>query len=104
MLSNANSTGPEIQREREERVERLVEVYGHQQQDYGKDNTIANLQRTQKALDAIDQQNWAEACQAMLDYDLLAIRTGALPLGQRELKAGDEEGLQQRLRQAHDLL
>ena len=63
----------EIQRSEQERVDRLVEVYGcHEQQDLREATQRISKrlgpQRTQKALDAIDQQNWAEACQAMLDY------------------------------------
>ncbi len=63
----------EIQRSDQERVDRLVQVYGcHEQQDLREATERIRKrlgpQRTQIALEAIDQKNWAVACQAMLDY------------------------------------
>ncbi len=63
----------EICRPLEERLERLVEVYGHQGQEPLRQATarIARRlgpQRTALALAAIDAQDWAEACRQMLDY------------------------------------
>ena len=63
----------EIQRPMEERVERLVAVYGALGQQPLREATerIARRlgpQRTALALGAIDQGDWAEACRQMLDY------------------------------------
>ncbi|MCX5938575.1 MAG: tRNA 2-selenouridine(34) synthase MnmH [Cyanobium sp. LacPavin_0920_WC12_MAG_62_9] len=63
----------EIQRPMEERVERLVAVYGELGQQSLREATerIARRlgpQRTALALAAIDQGDWAEACRQMLDY------------------------------------
>ena len=63
----------EIQRPMDERVERLVAVYGALGQQPLREATerIARRlgpQRTALALGAIDQSDWAEACRQMLDY------------------------------------
>jgi tRNA 2-selenouridine synthase len=63
----------EIQRPMDERVERLVAVYGALGQQPLREATerIARRlgpQRTALALSAIDHSNWAEACRQMLDY------------------------------------
>jgi tRNA 2-selenouridine synthase len=63
----------EICRPLEERVERLVAVYGHQGQEPLRQATerIARRlgpQRTAAALEAIDQGDWAAACRQMLEY------------------------------------
>ncbi len=63
----------ELQRPLEERVERLVVVYGDQGQEALREATsrIARRlgpQRTATALEAIERSDWAEACRQMLDY------------------------------------
>jgi tRNA 2-selenouridine synthase len=63
----------EIQRSLEERVEQLVGVYGQQGSEALADatNRISRRlgpQRTQQALEAIAEQDWATACRATLDY------------------------------------
>ncbi len=63
----------EIQRPVEERVERLVAVYGALGQQPLREATERisrrlGPQRTALALAAIDQGDWAEACRQMLDY------------------------------------
>ncbi len=63
----------EIQRPLDERVARLVEVYGALGQQPLREATerIARRlgpQRTALALAAIDQSDWAEACRQLLDY------------------------------------
>ena len=63
----------EICRPLEERLQRLVEVYGHQGQEPLRQATarIARRlgpQRTALALEAINAGDWAEACRQMLDY------------------------------------
>jgi len=63
----------EIQRPMDERVERLVAIYGALGQQPLREATerIARRlgpQRTGLALGAIDQSDWAEACRQMLDY------------------------------------
>ena len=63
----------EICRPLEERLDRLVAVYGHQGQEQLRQATerIAKRlgpQRTAAALEAIAAENWAEACRQMLDY------------------------------------
>ena len=63
----------EIQRPMEERLERLVAVYGELGQQPLREATerIARRlgpQRTALALGAIDQSDWPEACRQMLDY------------------------------------
>ena len=63
----------EIRRNLEERVAQLVTVYGSQ----GREPLLAATerisrrlgpQRTKEAIDAIQEQDWARACRAMLDY------------------------------------
>ncbi|MEB3184875.1 MAG: tRNA 2-selenouridine(34) synthase MnmH [Cyanobacteriota bacterium] len=63
----------EINRPLQERVERLVAVYGHQGQEGLRQATerIARRlgpQRTRAALEAIAAHDWATACRQMLDY------------------------------------
>ena len=63
----------EIQRSLEERVQQLVNVYGHQGGEALAEATERisrrlGPQRTQQALDAIRREDWAEACRATLDY------------------------------------
>ena len=63
----------EISRPLEERLERLVAVYGHQGKDQLREATerIARRlgpQRTALALEAIELEDWAGACRQMLDY------------------------------------
>ena len=63
----------EIARPLEERLERLVAVYGHQGKDQLRAATerIARRlgpQRTALALKAIELEDWAGACRQMLDY------------------------------------
>ena len=63
----------EIQRSLEERVEQLVGVYGQQGSEALAEaiNRISRRlgpQRTQQALEAIAEQDWATACRATLDY------------------------------------
>lgn len=63
----------EISRPLEERLQRLVAVYGHQGQEPLRQATerIARRlgpQRTSAALEAIATENWSEACRQMLDY------------------------------------
>ena len=63
----------EIQRSLEERVQQLVNVYGHQGGEALAEATERisrrlGPQRTQQALDAIRHEDWAEACRATLDY------------------------------------
>ncbi len=63
----------EICRPLEERLERLVQVYGHQGQEPLRQATarIARRlgpQRTARALEAIHAEDWAEACRQMRDY------------------------------------
>lgn len=63
----------EIARPIEERLERLVAVYGHQGKDQLRQATerIARRlgpQRTTLALEAIELEDWAGACRQMLDY------------------------------------
>jgi tRNA 2-selenouridine synthase len=63
----------EIQRSLEERVEQLVGVYGQQGAEALAEatNRISRRlgpQRTQQALEAIAEQDWATACRATLDY------------------------------------
>lgn len=63
----------EIQRAMAERVEQLVAVYGNQGQEFlslATERIARRLgpQRTALALEAIAAQDWAAACQQMLDY------------------------------------
>ncbi len=63
----------EITRSLEERLQRLVAVYGHQGQDPLRQATerIARRlgpQRTAAALEAIAAEDWTGACRQMLDY------------------------------------
>ena len=63
----------EIQRSLKERVEQLVGVYGQQGSEALAEaiNRISRRlgpQRTQQALEAIAEQDWATACRATLDY------------------------------------
>ena len=63
----------EIQRNLDERVKQLVQVYGHQGGELLADATQRisrrlGPQRTAEALKAIEQSDWSQACRAMLDY------------------------------------
>ena len=63
----------EIKRSQEERVANLVRVYGNQQKELLIEATLRikkrlGPQRTKKAIEAINQKNWSEACRTMLDY------------------------------------
>lgn len=63
----------EIRRSEQERVDRLVAVYGVHDATALRDATERiqrrlGPQRTREALEAIDQQRWADACRAMLAY------------------------------------
>ena len=63
----------EIQRDLNERVEQLVQVYGHQGASALAEATQRisrrlGPQRTKEALEAIDRKDWASACRATLDY------------------------------------
>ena len=63
----------EIQRNLDERVKQLVQVYGHQGGELLADATQRisrrlGPQRTAEALKAIEQRGWSQACRAMLDY------------------------------------
>ena len=63
----------EIQRSPHERVQQLVGVYGQQGQQALAEATSRisrrlGPQRTAQALEAIADQDWATACEAMLDY------------------------------------
>ena len=63
----------EIQRSLDERVDQLVQVYGHQGQTALADATERisrrlGPQRTKEALEAIKREDWASACRATLDY------------------------------------
>ena len=63
----------EIQRTSDERVQRLVGVYGQQGQQALAEATERisrrlGPQRTAQALSAIENQDWTTACEAMLDY------------------------------------
>ncbi len=60
-------------RSKEERISRLVEVYGDQDGQDLKEATLRitrrlGPQRTAKALEAISQKEWRNACNAILDY------------------------------------
>ena len=63
----------EIQRDLNERVEQLVQVYGHQggaalAEATQRISRRLGPQRTKEALDAIAREDWAGACRATLDY------------------------------------
>ena len=63
----------EICRPMQERLDRLVAVYGHQGQEPLREATERigrrlGPQRTAAALEAIACENWSEACRQMLDY------------------------------------
>ena len=63
----------EIIKSDKERVDNLVKTYSENSQEELKDsvNRISKRlgpQRAKKALDAIENKEWAEACKAMLDY------------------------------------
>ncbi|AII49597.1 tRNA 2-selenouridine synthase [Synechococcus sp. KORDI-52] len=63
----------EIQRGRNERVQQLVQVYGHQGRAALAEATQRisrrlGPQRTKEALEAIARDDWARACNATLDY------------------------------------
>ena len=63
----------EIQRNLNERVQQLVDVYGQQGAGELAEATQRisrrlGPQRTKEALDAIDAADWGTACRAMLDY------------------------------------
>lgn len=63
----------EIRRSDRERVDRLVDVYSCHGQSHLRAATERisrrlGPQRTRQALEAIDAENWALACKAMLDY------------------------------------
>ena len=63
----------EIKRSQEERINKLVEVYGCQPQKELEEATNRiykrlGPQRTSQALKAIKEKNWPEACKAILEY------------------------------------
>tara|TARA_Y100001968_G_scaffold63756_1_gene54547 strand:- start:2598 stop:3650 length:1053 start_codon:yes stop_codon:yes gene_type:complete len=63
----------EIIRQKDERVKNLVNLYSNNSQNELKDavNRISKRlgpQRTKNALNAIERKDWAQACEAMLDY------------------------------------
>ena len=63
----------EIQRNLNERVDQLVQVYGHQggaalAEATQRISRRLGPQRTKEALDAIERKDWASACRATLDY------------------------------------
>ena len=63
----------EIQRNLNERVEQLVQVYGHQggaalAEATQRISRRLGPQRTKDALEAIAREDWASACRATLDY------------------------------------
>ncbi len=63
----------EIQRNLNERVEQLVQVYGHQgggalAEATQRISRRLGPQRTKEALEAIAREDWANACRATLDY------------------------------------
>tara|TARA_Y100001968_G_scaffold224961_1_gene207716 strand:+ start:100 stop:1230 length:1131 start_codon:yes stop_codon:yes gene_type:complete len=63
----------EITRTKEERINKLVEVYGRQDQKMLEEATSRifkrlGSQRTNEALKAIKEKKWAEACKAILEY------------------------------------
>ena len=63
----------EITRTQEERINKLVEVYGTQDQKMLEEATSRiykrlGPQRTNEALKAIKEKKWAEACKAILEY------------------------------------
>ncbi len=63
----------EIQRGLNERVEQLVQVYGHQggaalAEATQRISRRLGPQRTKEALEAIAREDWASACRATLDY------------------------------------
>jgi tRNA 2-selenouridine synthase len=63
----------EIRRSLDERIEQLVAVYGRQGQEAlaaatQRISRRLGPQRTSKALQAIDREDWAAACEATLDY------------------------------------
>ena len=68
-----NAVMIEINRSEEERISELVKVYGEQNQSQLKEATLRiskrlGPQRTAKAIQAIQCQNWSKACAEMLDY------------------------------------
>ncbi|MEC7392952.1 MAG: tRNA 2-selenouridine(34) synthase MnmH, partial [Cyanobacteriota bacterium] len=63
----------EIQRDLTERVNQLVQVYGHQggaalAEATERISRRLGPQRTKEALEAIAREDWATACRATLDY------------------------------------
>ena len=63
----------EIQRDLGERVNQLVQVYGHQggaalAEATERISRRLGPQRTKEALEAIAREDWATACRATLDY------------------------------------
>ncbi len=63
----------EINRSKQERIDQLVKVYAEQEKESLKEATSRisrrlGPQRTYQALEAIENEEWKEACCAMLDY------------------------------------
>ena len=63
----------EICRSKKERVSQLVKVYAHQDKEALKEATLRiqrrlGPQRTSRALKAIENEQWEQACESMLDY------------------------------------
>ena len=73
VLQMKSSPALEIRRSLQERVERLVEVYGLQGRQELQEATMRisrrlGPQRTRQAMEALEINRWDLACEAMLDY------------------------------------